>query len=661
MKSKYIFTVILFVLLTLPLLGDGPNFRADVTVNATSTAGWHPLGAADWKAQNGEIVGTPKQPGGGWLVLDKSLQDVAFYADMNCAAGCKAGVLLRTEKTPDGGMKGIFVSFSQGDTNSYAVTLDSQGKELTREKLPPATGQITANGIPRAGLATAATPGNARASGPPPIPANVPPSLASRPRSEYREGDWNEIQVILAGTAVRPILNGGTFGGGGAATGDANEKYGKYGPVALYVGGEAPVRFKNIAYKNLLARSVPSDSVSSNYKMQRLSEFYYSWSAAIADVNHDGIADVVAGPFYYLGPKYDVANEFYPVLTWDPSTQYALDSMVSMAYDFTGDGWADVLIMSGSAGNGTGTLYVNPHGEARRWDHYVVIQPVGNEETLMKDVDGDGKPEIVHCGNNTLQYSKPDPAKPTERWITKTVSEPGPWCVNISHGLGVGDINGDGRMDALTAYGWFEQPPAGAEGLWTYHPEAFGRWGRTQGGAGGAELAVYDVNGDKLNDVVSTLEGHGFGMAWFEQKRDAGGKISFVQHMIMDNFTTKNAGGVIFTEPHASTYADMDGDGIPDFITGKRYMSHLATYGDPDPYGEPVLYVYHTVRNPKAPGGAEFVPELIHNRSGVGSHFAVADLNGDGKPDIATSTASGTFIFFNNTKAAPKAQAAARR
>ena len=52
------------------------------------------------------------------------------------------------------------------------------------------------------------------------------------------------------------------------------------------------------------------------------------------------------------------------------------------------------------------------------------------------------------------------------------------------------------------------------------------------------------------------------------------GTISFVQHMIADDFSTKNAGGVTFSEPHGSTAADMDGDGIPDFIVGKRLWSH---------------------------------------------------------------------------------------
>ena len=107
------------------------------------------------------------------------------------------------------------------------------------------------------------------------------------------------------------------------------------------------------------------------------------------------------------------------------------------------------------------------------------------------------------------------------------------------------------------------------------------------------------------------MNAHGWGLAWFEQKRDAQGKISFVRHMIMDDLGTpkENTGGVVFSELHGTTFADMNGDGIPDFIVGKRYWSHNADYLDPNPFGPPVLYWYETVRDPKAPGGARFEPQ----------------------------------------------------
>lgn len=456
----------------------------------------------------------------------------------------------------------------------------------------------------------------------------------------------------MAANNVTLRLNGGSLGAGGGAT---EEAHGKYGPIALYVGGTAAARFKDVAYADLNARPFDAERTSPNFRVHRLSEFYYSYGSAIADINRDGNLDVIAGPYYYLGPSFTVGRQLYTVASFNPTSEYPQPAMVQLAHDFTGDGWPDVLNMSGNAGNGTGTLFVNPKGENRRWDRFVVMQPpdgvVGNEETLLKDVDGDGKPELIHSGNNTLRYSKPDPANPTGPWITTTISEPGPWGANIGHGMGIGDINGDGLADYTNAYGWWQQPARGTSpGPWTHHPVEFGRWGASQGGAGGAEMGIYDVNGDKLNDIVTALEGHGFGLAWYEQKRSASGQISFVRHMIMDGFLDQNAGGVTFTQPHASAFGDMNRDGITDFIVGKRHHSHFQ-YADPDNWGSPVLYVYTVVRDPKAPGGARFEPELVNNKSGVGSHFDVADLNKDGALDIATSSASGTFVFLNQRRA----------
>jgi hypothetical protein len=649
------------VLFAREMRAAGPHFLPDHVLKG-STQGWHVMGNAQWRFANGELVGAPTKPDGGWLVLDQSLADAAFYADTYCTLPCEAGVLFRMEKTADG-LKGVYFSIKEGDVAPYAVKLDRDGRITNREKLPQShsneafgNSPIGKGGINRDPKAQGFTIGVL------PLPAGIDLPELKRPVNEYHAGGWNAVDLVMSGNSLRPALNGGALDvGRNPFSGAVTEEMGRYGPIALHVGGTHEVRLKNVAYKDLLRRSVPREYLSDKYGIQRLETFYFSWSAAVADVNHDGKPDIIAGPYAYLGPAYTETREIYTPVAYNPTTEYPQLSMVNLAYDFTGDGWPDVLVMSGNAGNGTGTLYVNPKGESRHWDKHVVIQPIGNEDTLLKDIDGDGKPEIIHAGNNTLQYSKPDPKNPTGRWITNTISEPGPWGANIGHGLGVGDLTGDGRMEFLNAYGWWERPPAGSsQTLWTYHPQAFGRWGHSQGGAGGAEIGIYDVNGDGLNDVVTALEGHAFGLAWYEQKRDAAGKISFVRHIIMDDFLTKNAGDVTFTEPHATAFADMNGDGIPDLITGKRSMSHLFGYNDPDPFGPPVLYVYKAVRNPKAPGGAEFIPELIHNRSGVGSRLAVADLNGDGSPDVVTSGVYGTFVFFNKERGAQKVSAARR-
>ncbi len=604
-----------------------PNtFAPDWTFKGSALTGLKTLGQADWKAENGELIGTPKAAAGGWLVLDKSLQDVAFFASFRCAAGCKTGVLLRAQQTPSG-MRGVYVSLTDGDLASYAVKYDAQGVETSREKLKPAGGQYrfaeqaTQQQPPVPGFAPAragrgAAPAGAvgRGGRGPGGPGRGAPALKS---------DWNTVELRIDANILRPALNGAQ----GLPGGDTADDQAGYGPVALYVGGTGEVRFKDVATRDLNPKIEPEEQVSSRFRMQRLSDFDYGWSAAAADINHDGIPDIVSGPFYYLGPKYTERHEFTSANTYNPSGTYP-QAMVIFAADFTGDGWPDIL----AADSRPMYLYVNPKGESRRWDRYQVMPNVTTELVLLRDIDGDGKPAIVYGGGGVYAYAKPDPANPTAPWPVHAVSQDA--AVNI-HGLGAGDMNGDGRMDIVAPVGWWEHPAKGTpDGPWKFHAANFG--------PGGAEMAVYDVNGDGLADVVTSLQAHIWGISWFEQKKDG----SFVEHAIMGDQWTKNAGGVTFSEPHGSTFADIDGDGIPDFIVGKRHWAHLESYTDPDPYGPAVLYVYRTVRNPKAPGGAEFVPELVHNRSGVGSHLVATDLNKDGAVDIITSVNRGTFIFW---------------
>ncbi|MEO6802776.1 MAG: VCBS repeat-containing protein [Granulicella sp.] len=330
---------------------------------------------------------------------------------------------------------------------------------------------------------------------------------------------------------------------------------------------------------------------------------------------------------------------------YNPSLEYAPD-MVNFAYDFNGDGWPDIVASDIEGGLRPLDLFINPAGESRRWTKYRAISNVSTELVLMKDIDGDGKLEILFGGGGVYSYAKPDPENISGLWKITPIS--GKLDRINNHGMGVGDINGDGRKDFVVPTGWYEQPSAGVEGKpWVFHEVDFG--------GGGGEMGIYDVNGDGLNDVVTSLEAHGFGLAWFEQKRSANGAITFVRHDIAGDFTSNNAGGVTFSQPHATAFADMDGDGIPDMVVGKSMWHHLESWGEPVPYGTPVLYVYRTVRDPRAPGGAVFVPVLVNNHSGVGSAIQVTDLNHDGAQDILTQSSLGTFVFYGHPGKWPKA------
>src|SRR5882757_8817074 len=218
-----------FIVLT--AWAESPNFIPDTTFKASSLAGWHSLGQADWSAQNGELAGKAKPGGnGGWLVLDKSYQDIGFFASFHCTGECKTGVLLRAEKTADG-MKGLYVSLTGEDLSLNRVTLDPEGKELTREKLQP-----VAEMVRFAAPVTGGGGGGRRGPG-------------------LRRDDWNTVQIILDSDILRGSVNnaaGRTTG----ATGDNREGF---GPVALYVGPSSEVKFKDVAFKDLMPKSEPKE------------------------------------------------------------------------------------------------------------------------------------------------------------------------------------------------------------------------------------------------------------------------------------------------------------------------------------------------------------------------------------------------------------------
>lgn len=614
----------------LGLPAQAPSFTGGSTLTSGTLGQWTQVGTARWAAQGDEIVASG---GPGLLVSKASMQDAGMYLQFKCDGTCNTGVLMRMVKSGDG-YKAQMIAIEGSETAAYAVTLDAQGEITDKQKLRSAGGTIRF-------APPAPPPGSPqRAGGMPamrPAPAGVTLPI-QRPQQGVTANDWNDVEVLLDADILRAFVDGG----GGQASG-ATDGMDGFGPIALYSGGSGTLHLRAVSYRDLAMKDDPIEKVGAGFRMQRLSPFYYGWSAAAADFNEDGKLDIVSGPYIYYGPDYTRSREIYPAVAVNPSVNYSMDDWVEHADDYTGDGWPDVLTTSHAGGGKEGAmLYINPKGESRRWQKVQVVAPIDSEATVVKDVDGDGKLELVYYGGGYMCWAKPDPANPEGKWIVHKVSDEGPWP---AHGIGAGDVNGDGRVDILGADGWWEHPAgAAADGKWPYHPVAFGDWGRTS--PGGAEIAVYDVNGDGVPDVVTTLQAHGWGLAWFEGKKSASGQMTFIRHDVMGHTAAESAGGVVFTEPHGSAVADMDGDGIPDYVVGKRYWSHLDDEYDPDPYGPAVLYWYKTVRDKSAPGGARLEPHLIHNRSGVGSDVLPVDLNKDGVMDVVTSTRSGTYIFW---------------
>src|SRR4029077_12523498 len=145
---------------------------------------------------------------------------------------------------------------------------------------------------------------------------------------------------------------------------------------------------------------------------------------------------------------------------------------------------------------------------------------------------------------------------------------------------------------------------------------------------------AYDVNGDGKNDVITSLAAHGYGLAWYEQVQE-NGEITFKEHLILNKQTEKDKPpqpdkyGVIFSQLHAVDLIDMDGDGLKDIVTGKRFWAH-GSAGDAEPNTPAVLYWFKLVRgNDKS---VDFIPYKIDDDSGIGTQVVAADIRGNKLP-----------------------------
>jgi hypothetical protein len=398
------------------------------------------------------------------------------------------------------------------------------------------------------------------------------------------------------------------------------------------------------------------------FKKTQLTDKFWSEGATFGDLNRDGKPDIVSGPYWYEGPDFAKRHEYYPATQTfkrkaaDAAEQtiegfegalgvenkYS-DNFFAFVYDFNKDGWNDILII-GFPGETT-AWYENPRGKEGHWTKHVVFEVTDNESPTFTDITGDGKPELVCASKGFYGYATPDWQHPTEPWKFHPIS-PNNKYQRFTHGMGVGDVNGDRRLDLLEKDGWWEQPKSLAgDPVWTFHPFAF-----NPNSHGGAQMYAYDVNGDGLNDVITSFAAHGFGLVWYEQARQ-GGEITFKQHVILNTEQKRipDKYGVCFSELHAVDLVDMDGDGLKDIVTGKRYWSH-GRMGDPDRNEAAVLYWFKLVRGPGKTAG--FVPHLIDDSSGVGTQIVAAPCSNKKYPDIVVGNKKGTFYLQHEVKKA---------
>lgn len=348
-------------------------------------------------------------------------------------------------------------------------------------------------------------------------------------------------------------------------------------------------------------------------------------SCGVFDVNNNGHLDIVSGAWWYPGPNFDRRGRIGEVRAegeyYDDFSTIPMDVNGNRYLDFiTGGWWGDTL-----------RWRENPKGDPdREWPEHVIAR-TGNVETARAwDVDGDGHAEIVPNtpGGPLRVYKLITDAHGTGTGeFSEHVIYEGP----SGHGLGFGDVNGDGRGEFILSTGWLDAPDGPLSGPWTFHQEF-------DLGRASIPILVVDLTGNGLGDLI-VGQAHDYGLDWYEQRLE-GGRRTWIKHPIDPSSS----------QYHDLHWVDLDGDGQKELVTGKRYRAHNGR----DPGADDPLGIYYFKWT-----GREFEKHVIvegpANESacggppgegaGCGIAFQVADLFGTGRPDIIAPGKDGLHVF----------------
>jgi hypothetical protein len=369
------------------------------------------------------------------------------------------------------------------------------------------------------------------------------------------------------------------------------------------------------------------------WKKTIIDKKFRSEGVAVADVNKDGKMDILAGEVWYEAPDWKMHEIRKPFRDYGDGLGGYSESFACWCDDLNGDGWQDYLVIRFPGA--PCYWYENPQGKDEHWKEHMIWHSACNETPTYVDLLGTGK-RVLLMGfqpkgkENEGQMAYFTPAKdPTQLWEMHPISEPStkghiiPGTFRFSHGLGVGDVNSDGKLDVICTNGWWQQPTKVEDKPWKFHPATLGD--------ACADMFTYDLDGDGKADIVSS-SAHKYGIWSYLQRAGSAGDPAFVKQDLFPK---------LVSETHAMHCVDINGDGLKDLVTGKRWWSH----GRSEPGSDKPSMLYWFEAKKASDGIIRFVPHEIDNDSGIGTQFVVTDFNGDKLLDVVTANKKGVFLF----------------
>jgi len=371
--------------------------------------------------------------------------------------------------------------------------------------------------------------------------------------------------------------------------------------------------FLSVAVAAALATALHAGETSIRFRKIRLDSVFRSEGTAVGDFNKDGRLDISAGSVYYAAPDWKMVPVLEKPNQFDPHN-YS-DSFANFAEDVNRDGRTDLVVVDFP--NKPTWWFEQPAKQPAPWKRHECTPVTNNESPQLLDLNRDGRKDLL-LALEPGRYMGFATQKPAGLWELHAVSAPkAPGTDRYSHGLGAGDLNGDGRLDILVVEGWWECPAEASKRPWQFHAADFGK--------PCAQMVVYDFDDDGDADVLSS-SAHDFGIWWYEQTSDG-----WRTHEIDRSFS----------QTHSLCLADISGDGLPDFVTGKRWWAH-GPKGDAGA-DQPAVMVWFEFS--RSAGRPHWTARKFDDDSGVGTQFEVADVNGDRLLDVVTANKKGVHLF----------------